>query len=218
MSKETYKATNNFQYWNEGDPGIKSIVDRNGNALSEGTDYTIQSYGTVRPGIGKNTGYVQIQFKGNYSSEGRQNFYYDVKKDLSKNTSDDGVKSVTIQVSEATIDSSDKIEATVALTDSTTGTDLAKDTDYLQGSYKKTSDHHADVKVTGKGDKYVGTYTYNFRMEEKKSSSSSGKSSSSSSKGSSSSAKSSSSSSGTGGSSSSGGGSGGSGNNNSGIR
>lgn len=215
VSPETYKSTNTFQYWNEGDPGIKSVVDKYGNALKAGTDYVVQSYGTVKPGLGKNTGYVQIQFKGNYADEGRQNFFYDIKKDLSKNTSDDGVKSVTIQVTEATIDSDDKIEATVTLTDSTTGTDLVKDTDYLQGSFKKTSDHHADVKITGKGDKYVGTYTYNFHMDEKKSSSSSGKSSSSSSKSSSgsSSAKGSSSSSGTGGSSSTGG----SGNRNSGT-
>ncbi len=215
VSPETYKSTNTFQYWNEGDPGIKSVVDKFGNALKVGTDYTVQSYGTVKPGLGKNTGYVQIQFKGNYADEGRQMFFYDIKKDLSKNTSDDGVKSVTIQVTEATIDSDDKIEATVTLTDSTTGTDLVKDTDYLQGSFKKTSDHHADVKITGKGDKYVGTYTYNFHMDEKKSSSSSGKSSSSSSKSSSgsSSAKGSSSSSGTGGSSSTGG----SGNRNSGT-
>lgn len=214
VSPETYKSTNNFQYWNEGDPGIKSVIDKFGNTLKEGTDYVVQGYGTVKPGIGKNTGYITLQFKGKYADEGRQSFFYDVKKDLSKNTSDDGTKSVTIQVTEATIDSSDKIEATITLTDSTTGTDLVKDTDYLQGSYVKTSGHHADVKITGKGDKYVGTYTYNFHMDEKKSSSSSSKSSSSSSKSSSaSSSAKSSSSSGTGSSS----GNSGSGNKNSGT-
>ena len=171
----------------------------------------------VRIGLGKATGYVQIQFKGKYAKELKsrnegtiQNFYYDIKKDLSKNTSDDGTKSVTIQVSEATIDSDDNIEATVALTDATTSTDLVKDTDYLQGSFKKTSAHHADVKITGKGDKYVGTYTYNFRMDEKSESSSGGSSSSSSARSSSSSAASGSSSSAGGSGTSGTGGSGGS--------
>ena len=169
---------------------IKSIIDTvTGKTLASGTDYSVVSYGTVKPNLGSNTGYAQIRFKGEYAKELKkrnegtvQNFYYNIKKDLSKNTSDDGKKSVTIAVTDATIDSDDKIEATVFLTDSTTGADLVQDTDYQQGQFEKTSSHHADVKITGKGDKYVGTYKYNFRMEEKKSSSSSGSSSSSSSK------------------------------------
>jgi hypothetical protein len=175
----TYKSTNTFQYWGEGDPGIKSVIDKYGNVLTPGTDYDLVAYSSS--GLGKDAGRVTIQFKGKYADEGRQVFTYTIKKDLSRNTSNNGSTSVTISVPEATIDSNDKIEATIKLTDSTTGKDLVKDTDYIEGGFKKTSDHHADVTITGKGDKYVGTYKYNFRMDEKNSSSSSSSKSSSSS-------------------------------------